>query len=58
MVYKYIHLEDWNDGSLLGRPHIDEDVASATHSLGYQLHHVIHGEHVANVDISAMSPRY
>ena len=38
---QHTYLEDWDDGSLLGRPHINENIASATHSLGYHLHHVI-----------------
>ena len=52
------YLEDGNDGSLLGRPHVDEDVAAAAHGLGDQLHHLVHREDVANVDVPAMTPRH
>ena len=69
MVYAYIgyrlaqldltrkyNLEDGDDGSLLGRPHVDEDVAAAAHRLGDQLHHLVHREDVANVDVPAVTP--
>ena len=52
------NLEDGNDGSLLGRPHVDEDVAAAAHGLGDQLYHLVHREDVANVDVPAMTPRH
>ena len=52
------YLEDGDDGPLLGRPHVDEDIAAATHRLGDQLDHLVHREDVANVDVPAMTPRH
>ena len=53
-----LYLEYWYDGPLLGRTHIDEDVTAAAHSLCNQLDHIIHSEHIANVDLFSVPPRH